>query len=366
MKKIASGAAAVSLLALIALATAAWRLNPSASSAREVAPSEPAGKPCFQIDEILHDFGVMETGESGSHVFTFRNTGDAPLKVEAAGTTCKCTMLNLQGNAVPPGETAEARVEWTADHATEEYRQGAILRTNDPEQKSIELKIDGRVRAGLACSPSEVTFSDMQPGEKRTATIIVYSQTWTDFQVKAINSEFSPVVRPADKDTLAKLKATSGYEVECSATAGDKPGLEQRSLCLVMTSSRDGKPSQKTLEVPVLLDVAPVVQFFAKKMQDGNRLDLGAIPRDLTTRHVVYVRAGSRDTSWKLLSAKSSDPAVRVSVGTREGAAQRLELEIPPQTDTASYRGANAVRIQIATDHSLAPTAELAVEFSVY
>src|SRR5688500_8060497 len=66
------------------------------------------------VNGEMHDFGKMDRNAKESHAFIIRNEGDAPLKLEKGETTCKCTVSDLKGNSLAPGEETEVLLEWTA------------------------------------------------------------------------------------------------------------------------------------------------------------------------------------------------------------------------------------------------------------
>lgn len=61
-----------------------------------------------------HDFGVLTAGSPASHLFLFKNTGDSPLQVETARSTCGCTATGWPEEPVLPGQSAAVRVEYDA------------------------------------------------------------------------------------------------------------------------------------------------------------------------------------------------------------------------------------------------------------
>ncbi len=65
--------------------------------------------PEITFDEPVIDFGKVVKGETRSHDFTFRNTGDAPLLIEIA-TGCSCTTIDYPTHAILPGEKAKIHI----------------------------------------------------------------------------------------------------------------------------------------------------------------------------------------------------------------------------------------------------------------
>ncbi|HYW79937.1 MAG TPA: DUF1573 domain-containing protein [Thermoguttaceae bacterium] len=103
--------------AMLQLARAPWDGDPGGvanyPSPPDVgAPNDPV--PEIVVDEVEHDFGVMDQGAEGSHVFVFKNAGDAPLELKRGPTSCGCTDLDIERFTIPPGESSDVTILWIA------------------------------------------------------------------------------------------------------------------------------------------------------------------------------------------------------------------------------------------------------------
>lgn len=74
----------------------------------------PAGTPVMELEEDEHNFGKVYEGEKVKHVFTFVNTGDAPLIIEKTGKSCGCTVPSFSKEPVMPGDTGKITVEFNS------------------------------------------------------------------------------------------------------------------------------------------------------------------------------------------------------------------------------------------------------------
>jgi len=61
--------------------------------------------------EIL-DYGTIEKGTDGLRVFSFTNTGNAPLIISDVKTSCGCTVPTYSKEAILPGEEGEIKVKY--------------------------------------------------------------------------------------------------------------------------------------------------------------------------------------------------------------------------------------------------------------
>jgi hypothetical protein len=87
------------------------------------------------VDQTEYDFGVMDPRTRGEHEFLVKNGGDAPLQLKEGSTTCKCTVAELPGAAVAPGEVGRVRLRCNLQRLSAagvgespETRQGDWLR----------------------------------------------------------------------------------------------------------------------------------------------------------------------------------------------------------------------------------------------
>lgn len=78
----------------------------------EVAPEGPL--PRFEFQETSFDFGTINDGDVVDHVFSFVNTGDAPLIITDASATCGCTVPVWPREPIPVGGKGEIKVQFNS------------------------------------------------------------------------------------------------------------------------------------------------------------------------------------------------------------------------------------------------------------
>jgi len=80
----------------------------------------PAEKPDGPLPELTfdvteHDFGTIQEGEVVTKQFTFTNTGEAPLIITNASSSCGCTVPKfMKDTPIAPGETGEIEVKYNS------------------------------------------------------------------------------------------------------------------------------------------------------------------------------------------------------------------------------------------------------------
>jgi uncharacterized protein DUF1573 len=110
-------------------------------------------------EETRFDFGAIERGDTGSHVFVIKNEGPGPLRVKAGATSCpQCTVGKVapEGQDIPPGGTAEVTINWKISQPNGKFRQTADIYTTDPKNPKLVFGIGGMIESPLNLVPSGI------------------------------------------------------------------------------------------------------------------------------------------------------------------------------------------------------------------
>lgn len=80
----------------------------------EAAQRDEAGKqiPVMAFEKAEHDFGTIEQGTPQETIFKFTNTGNAPLIITNATSSCGCTVPDPPKDPIAPGDTGELVVKF--------------------------------------------------------------------------------------------------------------------------------------------------------------------------------------------------------------------------------------------------------------
>lgn len=91
--------------------------------AQQEAPSVPG--PVITFEETDFNFDDIYQGDKVEHVFSFENTGDAPLIITNVQTTCGCTATNWNREPILPGTKSTIKVNFNS--AGKMGRQNKII-----------------------------------------------------------------------------------------------------------------------------------------------------------------------------------------------------------------------------------------------
>jgi len=106
-------------------------------------------QPAIAVSEKSYDFGSIGPTDVAERTFVIFNTGDAPLTISRAYTTCGCTTANISASVIPPGKVAEVTIIFDAgfhDTAGQTVRRGLMIENNDPRQSQAEIWVEAAVR----------------------------------------------------------------------------------------------------------------------------------------------------------------------------------------------------------------------------
>ncbi|WP_458627645.1 DUF1573 domain-containing protein [Winogradskyella sp. PC D3.3] len=94
--------------------------------------------------EVIN-YGTITQNAEGKRIFTFTNTGDAPLLITKVKTSCGCTVPNYSKAPIQPGDQGELEIKYDTK------RLGAFTKTvtviSNAEGGNKILKIKGNIVA---------------------------------------------------------------------------------------------------------------------------------------------------------------------------------------------------------------------------
>ncbi|WP_417887398.1 DUF1573 domain-containing protein [Zunongwangia sp.] len=97
--------------------------------------------PEMNFEETEFDFGKIPHGEPVEHVFTFTNTGKAPLVITNAKSTCGCTVPSYPKNeTIAPGEKGELLVKYNGSGNGQVSKTVTLSANTEAGQQKIKIK----------------------------------------------------------------------------------------------------------------------------------------------------------------------------------------------------------------------------------
>ncbi|MFV8224742.1 DUF1573 domain-containing protein [Christiangramia aquimixticola] len=97
--------------------------------------------PEITFEESEFDFGNIAKGTNVEHVFKFTNTGDAPLVITNASSSCGCTVPTYPKNeTIAPGESGEMLVKFNGSGNGQVTKTVTVSANTETGKEQIKIK----------------------------------------------------------------------------------------------------------------------------------------------------------------------------------------------------------------------------------
>jgi hypothetical protein len=321
-------------------------------------------------DHAHYDFGTMDAMTSGEHVFTVRNEGSAPLKLQVLDTSCKCTISTVDSEPIPPGDSTQVKMTWNTGDKVTYYKQWARIETNDAETGEMNFKVEGAVRQDIRFEPEEIRFEELHPGSSQTATLLVFSSRLTDLNVERLqitNPNFYHEVTPATAAQLAKHQALCGYQITIHSPP-DLPSGGFTEYVQIGVRPERGKALVRDFTLPIEGVMLSRLAVFGKGVDGLGRIELGTLPYGRGAKCRLRVKVRDPNTQLPVRTLTVDPKGVRVTFTPSSVGAPGLydlEVEVPQDAEPCAHRGDAMGTIRLDFDHPRIPKLELMVDFSV-
>ena len=119
---------------------AANKVNEENVAAAEARDAESGKFPVMTFEESQFDFGTIDQNTPVEHVFKFKNTGDAPLMIVDAKSSCGCTVPEYTKEPVSPGDTGELLVKFNGAGQNQVSKTVTIVTNTKAGTESLVIK----------------------------------------------------------------------------------------------------------------------------------------------------------------------------------------------------------------------------------
>ena len=111
--------------------------NVKSAAVRDNAPFK---YPVMTFDRKVHDFGTIEDGAPQETVFSYTNTGDAPLVLSEIKSTCGCTVPQDWSRApLLPGESSQFTVKFNGKGANKTTKTVTVNANTQNGSESVRI-----------------------------------------------------------------------------------------------------------------------------------------------------------------------------------------------------------------------------------
>lgn len=350
--------------------------------------------PSVSFDATSHDFGEMYAGESGTHVFHVTNKGEGPLELKVVGSSCSCTVGDLESSSVPPGGSTEVKLDWTIKTPKPRFEHSAQIGTNDPAKQVHNLIVRGRVISGLLTAPRDAwSFGVIPYKDSGTIEGFVLSDARADLEIIALESSLPEVTAEVTKltaDALTKAEhehygdaiepgkrannttfeaeyLRSGYQIKLTA----KPvgGRQDITGKLTLQTNLKDRP---TFDIPFSGMYTGPLQFVpmpgTRYFSDQGLITLKQFDavKGQTAELLMLVRG--MDAEMEVSDITTEPPWLKVAVTPAASSTKslrfRIKIEVPAGLPSLTRGRSNPAVIRMKTNHPSVEELKLDFAFS--
>jgi hypothetical protein len=341
-------------------------------------PSKTGPWPKAIVSERVFMFGTMRVGQDNSHDFVITNEGEADLVLKTGKTTCKCTRFGfgaveetaMKDAVVRPGESVTLTMNWKGGKVADRgFRHGGDLFTNDPQNKTIELAVEGAIEMPYDVQPGVWAVGNVYDAQGAKLRATIGSKLFSSLEIESLKSPSGHVALTA-----------APFTPEDRATGGFLSGV---SLIVEVSPNIPAGLFQEEVEIKLVQEAEPIkvlvtarkqgvirLQAMAGTMYDSDKMQLrlGSFPasegREATLLMVVDEKAMTEPLRITDIKADPSFVTASISpIGEPSGTVHRylLKILVPPGKPHIQRTESKPGYVTVSTNHSSGETLNLSL-----
>ena len=342
----------ISLVGLAALALAAGAQEETAGAKTAASPGK---RPRAEAVEPIVDFGDVSYGDTRTHEFVIRNTGDDVLRIHAANSNCACTVLEFTPE-IAPGAAGKVTARFEAQLESGPVAVPIDAVTNDPESPRVRLTVKANVRYYIQAVPGYARYLVVQDfeGDSKLSNLL-WSIDGKPMRVTKVETPYDFVeatFREARPEELAKdAESQQQWKVETRISPQSPVG----ALVGFITIHVD-HPSQKVVKLPLHGFVRPMFAVTPPEA-DWGELTMGNEGYE-TSLHVKNFAA----ETVKVTGAETSVEGITAEVEEADpGRLYYVKLSYSPNLPKGPFSGV----VRIKTESPKKPVVEVPLKGTI-
>ncbi len=341
-------------------------------------PSKEGPWPKAVVSGPVFMFGTMRVGQDNSHDFVITNEGDAELILKTGKTTCKCTRFGFgaveetakKDAVIKPGEAVTLTMNWNGGKVADRgFRHGGDLFTNDPQNTTIKLAVEGAVEMPYDVQPGVWAVGDVYDGKGARLRATIGSKLFSELEIESLKSPSGHVTLtpgPFTPEDRAVGSFLSGVSVTVEVSPNIPAGLFQEEVEVKLVQEPQPLKVLVTARKQGVIRLQPMAgtTYDSDKMQ----LRLGSFPASKGREATLLMVVDEKEMNEPLMITEiKADPSFMTAsispIGQPSGTVHRylLKINIPPGRPHVQRTDSKPGHIAISTNHSSGETLKLSL-----
>jgi Protein of unknown function (DUF1573) len=195
--------------------------------------SAAAAAPRLEISQPTYDLGEIFEDQPLEHIFTLKNTGDAPLRLQDIKLDCACSAVDYD-RLIPPGGSGKIVFTIKPYAALHKFCKKGMIFSNDPANPVMTIQMCGNAKPFIEIQPSHIVRFNGQPHEQLVARVRLISHQKTPLSIKGFETDLG------DKISVKIREEKPGqiFEVEITNQMKEVGGYKGRVEILTSSDKR--------------------------------------------------------------------------------------------------------------------------------
>ncbi len=138
---------------------AADKVNEENVATAEARDAESGKFSAITFEESSFDFGTIDQGTNVEHVFKFKNTGEAPLMIVNAKSSCGCTVPEYPKEAIAPGAEGQLLVKFNGSGQNQVSKTVTLTTNTKAGTETLTIKAFVTPKEGASATPVKMPTS---------------------------------------------------------------------------------------------------------------------------------------------------------------------------------------------------------------
>lgn len=300
-----------------------------------------APKPVLTFEKVHHNFGKIPVDRKVSYRFKATNTGGAPLQIKQVAPSCGCTYTMVGQWYLKAGESTEIDATFNPAGMRGVVRKSMQVISDDPENPTIHLSFEAEVVQDVMPSTTALFFDEVIRNAPRKGSVRLDSGNGQAVQVIDVKAPGAPYLTSSFRSE--GLNAVVEIQLDArKVPAGKSSGVD-------VVTIRTNSERSALIPVNVQWSLRPSVAATPSRIAW-----VEATGKELRTSLNLKQVDGK---PFKILSAKPTNPLLRVEGIGRAAAQQELVVVLGAKAQAGTYNE----RIVLTLDDPDQPELEIRV-----